>query len=604
MPEVLAILARYLVIALVQSAIFVAIEAVLNPLIDKIKESIKSTFGLSDNDALTYIANFILDTIELAGLTVVSLKTKLPVKVADKLGFTARNFTRGALPAKVTTGPNSPPAIAKAVAGSAVVTADTVAQGVAATKGISFESVKSVITTIATVVGIPVGTLYMVAQFIDYAAWNGSAFQGTFQKIFAVFGLQPDAPIPKANTVSDDVWTRVYNTYRDLGAYAISDPFKQQSVLFSKQNLIDLVDKVGAQLNLETGGAPAKAVIAATHSLVLLAANGGTGGTLTGATASTGGSTTTTAGSTATTGAKVLTGIVSQGVLSQGLTFTPRPDDLIESVQELQVAAQNNLASWLAALPSRIVYEVKIVTSVITADGFKQTGTTQQIPNGTYSNGTQKYKTVTNKFAILVIYALTDKGARSKLAQITLGPTNSAKLLVSQGDLNSLAIALPDLVTDVKLADVSNVTTPTPADTTTAAPSGGTGTFTVKFANGQTVNVTGQSSQAAAEAAVANYAKSINTTIVPGAGGSSSAAGGSTPAPSAGTSDSGASSFSSKPGASATTLVDWYTAHGLSLPPVSERALAYQGFGLGQSSYYTGTAEQNAKLLAALQSHQ
>jgi hypothetical protein len=37
------------------------------------------------------------------------------------------------------------------------------------------------------------------------------------------------------------------------------------------------------------------------------------------------------------------------------------------------------------------------------------------------------------------------------------------------------------------------------------------------------------------------------------------------------------------------------------MPSVSSRAALYQQLGLGQSAYYTGTAEQNTKLLKALQ---
>ena len=51
----------------------------------------------------------------------------------------------------------------------------------------------------------------------------------------------------------------------------------------------------------------------------------------------------------------------------------------------------------------------------------------------------------------------------------------------------------------------------------------------------------------------------------------------------------------------ASTLFEYYKAHGQSLPGVEERSKLYEQLGLGQAAYYTGTAEQNTKLLAALQ---
>src|SRR5690348_3466570 len=108
MPIIIATALRYLIIAIVQSGIILAAEALLSPLIDKAKAEIQSKLGLSPNDATTYVANFFLDTIELAGLTFLSLESKLPLKIADKLGFTSRGFVRGALPAKVSNGPDAP----------------------------------------------------------------------------------------------------------------------------------------------------------------------------------------------------------------------------------------------------------------------------------------------------------------------------------------------------------------------------------------------------------------------------------------------------------------------------------------------------------------
>ena len=49
-----------------------------------------------------------------------------------------------------------------------------------------------------------------------------------------------------------------------------------------------------------------------------------------------------------------------------------------------------------------------------------------------------------------------------------------------------------------------------------------------------------------------------------------------------------------------TTLYEFYTSQALSLPSVSDRAPLYEALGLGNASSYTGTADQNAMLLAEL----
>ena len=85
--------------------------------------------------------------------------------------------------------------------------------------------------------------------------------------------------------------------------------------------------------------------------------------------------------------------------------------------------------------------------SIITKDGFKQTGTVQQIRSGTTSTGAPKFKTVVNKFATLNLYVVTDKGTRSKISTVVLGPTNSAKLTVGINDLRTVESELPAIVT-------------------------------------------------------------------------------------------------------------------------------------------------------------
>ncbi|WP_085725525.1 S-layer family protein [Pseudomonas sp. R37(2017)] len=52
--------------------------------------------------------------------------------------------------------------------------------------------------------------------------------------------------------------------------------------------------------------------------------------------------------------------------------------------------------------------------------------------------------------------------------------------------------------------------------------------------------------------------------------------------------------------ATPTTLFEFYTSIGLTLPPISTRAQLYESFGLGSSASYVGTASQNDALLGVL----
>lgn len=281
---------------------------------------------------------------------------------------------------------------------------------------------------------------------------------------------------------------------------------------------------------------------------------------------------------TSTPTVKVFTGIVSQGVIGTGLVFTPRQDDLIETADELKVAAVNNLSTYLNTLLGKIVYEIKIVSSVTGANGFKQTGTAQKIQTGTTKAGTPTYKTVVNKFATLIIYAVTDKGSRAKLNTIVLGPVNSAKLVIGQNDLQNLQNQLPALTTTTDVSQINTIVSNTPISVTSQTPASTTATIT-SMTNVPTTNTPTAPTQT-------TTTKPTTTTQ--------------TTAPTQTRTPTAPAAPTVKPGANATTLSDWYAANGLALPSLSARATAYQTFGLGQASYYTGTAEQNLRLLNQL----
>jgi len=622
MLQLIAQVLRYVIIALVQSAVFIAAMNLLEPVINALKKTVQERFGLNEEDSGTYVANTIIDILELTGLTVLSLKSKFPLKIADKLGLTSRGWKRGALPAAVSTGPNAPGAVAKAALAGGVPTATAVAQVVAKGKGISFDKIDKGLNVIFKAASIPVGFGFLISAAIDWAAWDGSAYQNTFQKIFAVIGLKPDAAYSRSKVLSPEVFDKILATYQNAGAYAISDPFKMQTVVFSKQALIDLLDKVGSQLLLEKGSASTKDVLAATTALVLIRGASSvppSGSRPGGSTGSVGIPSKTPSQATLDAIPKVFTGIVSQGSLGNQDNFTPRPDDLITDADDLAKAAANNLTPFLAALPGRVRYEIKIVPSYIDRNGFTHRGTTQRIQTGTYANGTPKYKTITNKFAVANMYILTSKGSRTKLDMIVLGPVDSGRFQPTGGDVEVLVESLQSGMTKSYTSAVREDTAPPAPEKDEVIEvekekytnqKGEPALYVVERVNEDgSLHVVWRDKDSGAIFDDGDYFADSETfkKIVRKRGivgyefveGEIKEREQRIKKPKLDEVEA-APEPTGKPGASATTLYEWYQAQGESLPSLASRATIYEELGLGVASFYTGTAEQNTKLLAAL----
>ncbi len=637
MPIIAATIIRYIVITIVQLGIVALIDKYVLPLLNRGIAEIMETFGVPEETAKDIMANEIIELAENVGIFALVLSTKMPVKVAERLGFTTKGYAKRTLGTatkeKVAAGGKTP--VSKTV--TTPTEAAKIAEVVAKARGISSTGFSNFARVITLVIGLPTGFFFALAQYIDFANWQGP-YQKFFQRLISNIGINPDSPMPRARVVSTDIWTRIYATIEELGPIGIYFPFSGRSVPYSRLELANLIDEVAANIVKEGGSASYKNVIGAALPLIQLKTQTRTDADVDKIFAKYIPVTPTPSGGTGpVTGTKVFTGIVSQGVVGQGLVFTPRPDDMIESVEELRQAAANNLAPYLTALLGKIVYEVKIVSSIITRDGFRQTGTTQRIQTGSYANGTPRYKTVTNKFATLVVYALTDKGSRTKLTTIVLGPTNSAKLLVAQNDLRTIETQLPESITTTDINEIKGIETSTPV-TVSPPPKEPAATqkidYTAVLQNADRVwgGIAGAYRQGAiTRLEYGKLAFDLDDTLsdVPLAelqkqrfyndlsdavreyNALQKETGGKTgtttkgepapsPAPTKPTTTAPKTPAPVKKGSTATTLYEWYQAQGKSLPSVSTRAKLYESMGLGKASYYTGTAEQNTKLLKAL----
>jgi len=792
MPVAIGAAIYYLIVALAQSAAVALVLNVFEPIFSKAIRDVQVKYGLSDNDARIWVANFVLDLAEIAGITYVMLRTKLPLKIANMLGFTSRGFVRGALPAKVSSGPNAPFEVARRVKAAGKPSLATVlALGRSLLKPAA-TAAKAVVKHGWKIVGSSVGGLFVLSAFIDYAAWEGSAYQSTFQKIFSKVGLSPDSKALTPTTVSSEVFTKVYETYRLEGATQIRDPYKGTVVPFNRQNMVDLVNRVGAELQREKGSASAKDILANVTGVIVFGASApppppaprpaaGAGafaapraraatvpspaprpqprtvaapveeirkyyrsdlnreptqgeidawarGLASGKSSTDlqiellassdeavgfqqtpqqraetvrwlrqksqetqqvfaqvagrpydesrdfasslfieigsrlesgqsaseviselrrgapsvglGSGHSSSHGPTDTP--KVFTGVTSQGGLGDSSNFVPRPDDLITDMADLRQAAANNIAPFLASVPGRVVYEIKLVSSYVDKSGYTHRGTSTQVQSGTYANGTPKYKMVYNKFAVAELYMLSATGTRTKIDTIVLGPTDAARFQPSPVDVDGLTTELRNSITTSYSSAASGESKKESRRSSRdkdddekkeEREDGESASFTQSKQDalysyrgkyyykstayrgtyrgispgsslkrqirvGQVKVIPLEEWQFVPEPdskseiekyRLGEWPKAIDPATLPVAAPPPMP----TPLPPREGETRGI--------CLASTLAEYYGAQGQSLPSVADRQPFYEALGLGPAAYYTGTAEQNVKLLDALQ---
>lgn len=524
MPVVLGLFLRQIVMAVASGAVVTTAQELLDGTFRTLVEEIKDTEGVTEQDAKDIVANILLDLAINSASIMFVLKTGAGVRVAEYLGLTSRNFGKAALTPKATE------AVAK----------------ISADKGTTLA--KRLFGRIGKLLAKGTGIFWLFAaltQIIEPLWYQ----PGQIQKVLQAVGI--DVSVPGAGgTVAPGPFSADSSvTFSDFaksieaaGVKGIENPGAFRSELYTRDGLANLVNYVYGQELLNGRNLKVSDLLPLLSKYLV-----GTSSTIALPSPTT---------SVTTTPAipKVYTGIVSQGVIGKGLSFTPRPDDLIESIEELKQAAANNLTPFLQTILGKIIYEVKIVPSIITKDGFKQTGTVQQIRSGTTAQGAPKYKTVVNKFATLNLYVMTDKGVRSKISTIVLGPTNSAKLTVGLNDIKEVETVLPSLVTTTDINEIKGIET------------------------AQAVTVSTPVSAGGAPIPVPSTSLMVTPSLSVSA-----------PTPTI-----------AVMGSNAQSLFDWYKSQGLSLPTVETRANIYEELGLGTKVYYTGTAEQNSKLLVAL----
>lgn len=609
MPLIIANILRPVIIWVVQQGATLAVFAVLEKVLDYLQEWVRDGLGISEDDSRAIIANYAIDAIAYVGAGAAIIYSKAPTTLARKIGLS------GGKPVKQK------------------VTATAEQKVASATPEIVAKTGTSIFKKLAIVVGGITGLIWLgvgVANVVEPGIYKAKQANDVWEKFIGIRPFPEPNPLESPGPFTPGEFTDYARSLETAGILGLEYPLG--SFLYTKENLAKLVDYVAG---IEAGKGKtvtAKSIVTAIAPYLVMPNKSST-------------QTTTPVKTTTTTPAltvpkvQVFTGVLSQGVLGKGLEFQARPDDLIENAQEMLDAASNNLAPFIASLPNRITYQVKVVNSITTKDGFTQKGSITQILTGYSTTGAPKYKTVVNKFAVLDIFILNDKNSRVKITSIVLGPVDSVKFQVGQGTITAIETGLQKVASTSNINDIKGISTSapltvlTPSTTPTTAPAtqlhfvigryGSSEVWTTEMLN----NPSYGGKEVSYSEWKANTQKSINTSlagvnefiaqaertsqpVVTPSAPVSSPSGGSL-APSApvvsapvvqAPTPQPAPAPVVKKGASATNLSEWYTANGQSLPSISQRATLYQQYGLGQASYYTGTAEQNTNLLNKLKS--
>ncbi|MFQ5751798.1 MAG: hypothetical protein ACE5HI_07360 [bacterium] len=241
------------------------------PLVNKAIQEIIETFGVPEDEAKDIVANSWLQLMEEIGIAAVAIRSKTPTKVAKLLGFNTKGFRKRPIKSSTKNKLGKQGSTGAIKAGQVVKLPRKEAQQVVNDAKKAIPGFKAAVDTTFKGLGLLFLGALTIAQWIDFGNWNSGAYQKKMQKVLATitFGaLVPDEDYRKTKTTSPDVFNKVLNAYKLEGATFIADPFKQATVPFTRDNLLDVVDQIGASLLLTEGSASTRDVLQATQGMI------------------------------------------------------------------------------------------------------------------------------------------------------------------------------------------------------------------------------------------------------------------------------------------------------------------------------------------------
>ena len=311
--------------ALIQMAITLGVIELASrfvlPLVNKSIAEIIEVFGVDEETAKDIMANEWLAFAENIGVGVLLLRTKMPTAIAERLGFTNKGFVKRPLSKDVQTKVAGTAKTGKILSTAIKIPTTAEAETIVAAAKSAKKGFLAYAGLFLGVLGVVQLAFMNFLNAVDFGNWNSGAYQKSFQKLYAkiTFGLLvPDEDYRKTKTTSPDIFDKVFNTYKIEGAVGINDPNKFATVPFTRNNMLDLLDQVGAELLLTKQRASTKDVLLVTQTLMVFEfPKDFTAPTAAPATR------------ILAHGTRVFTGIISQGILAQTPNFTARENDIV-----------------------------------------------------------------------------------------------------------------------------------------------------------------------------------------------------------------------------------------------------------------------------------
>lgn len=404
MPAIIALAIR----ALIQFAITLGIvelaEKYALPLFNRALQEVIELFGVSEEDAKDIVANEILIFAEKIGIGALTLRTKIPSKIAELLGFTTKGFSKRVLStaAQLKVG-----GTAVSTATPTVATVEVVAQTIAKAGKGPISIVKEIADFGMKIAGVTFLGFMVTAQFIDFGNWNSGAYQKTFQGILSKFGLVPDQRAPTSNVLSDDMWRRILGIYIELGAVSILDPERGDVLSFTSANFRRVVDKIASRIIFENGKVTLEELLAATQMFITL------GEPVTEAKVDRIFGVATAQAAAVTT--KTLTQINIEGIPFGQIIVPPLVIEKISNQEELKEAIRGTIAQFTNQIANRLSFEIQMVRYWVDPQGqMIVPNPSVYIERKTTSIG-ESTKTVQNKIVVLSVYFTSHEAKRVKI---------------------------------------------------------------------------------------------------------------------------------------------------------------------------------------------